>query len=49
MYLGYHVIHAAKEEWYPSKDAILIQESLVESASPSGQKSFKNYYGSKLP
>jgi hypothetical protein len=45
IYPSYHAIKAAKEECYPSKDKILIQESLVESASPNGQNSFKHYYG----
>ena len=30
IYPSYHVIKAAKEECYPPKDKILIQESLVE-------------------
>ena len=49
IYPSYHVIRTAKEERYPSKDATLIQEPLVESEAPSGLKSFKNYYGSKMP
>jgi hypothetical protein len=31
IYTNYHVIKAAKEECYPPKDKILIQESLVEA------------------